>query len=162
MNHYRSLRALRWVEDVTRAARDDFGWAAIKRKCKDRDIRIVLAGRSYNLHDQGDELALKALGIPATHDDDKRRTGLTGKRLLKYMAGGAAIAEDQMPHGWRFARDEHGRPRTEGMRGRIPAGEFDTAPALQDLYRRVAAGERWTQIADFLPPISSVEVAQVD
>jgi hypothetical protein len=49
MNHYRSLRELRFAEDVTRAARDDFGWSATKRKCKDRDIRIVLAGRSYDL-----------------------------------------------------------------------------------------------------------------
>lgn len=150
MNHYRSLRALRWVEDVTRAARDDFGWSSIKRKCKDRGIRIVLAGRSYDLHDQGDELALKALGIPATQDDDKRRKALTGKRLLKYMSGGAAIAEDQMPHGWRFARDDHGRARWEGMRGYIPEGEFEIVPALHDLYRRVAAGETWTRIADHL------------
>jgi hypothetical protein len=54
MNHYRSLRALRFAEDVTRAARDDFGWSATKRKCKDRDIRIVLAGRSYDMKDQGE------------------------------------------------------------------------------------------------------------
>jgi len=150
MNHYRSLRELRWVEDVTRAARDDFGWAATKRKCKDRSIRIVLAGRSYDLHDPGDEVALKALGIPASQDDDKRRKALTGKRLLKYMSGGAAIAEDQMPHGWHFARDEHGRARWEGMRGYIPEGEFEIVPALHDLYRRVASGEPWTRIADRL------------
>lgn len=150
MNHYASLREIRWADDVTRAAREDFGWAGIKRKCKDRNILMTLGGRSYDLKDPGAEMALKALGMTASGDDTDRRKKLTGKRLVKYMNGGAAIAEDQMPHGWRHRRDEHGRPVKEDARGLVPEGEPDTVRSLPQIYRAAAEGMRWTDIGTLL------------
>lgn len=147
LNHYPSLKMIRWADDVTRAGRDAVDWAQIKSKCKLRDIAIVLGGRRYDLKDSGDELALGALGLAAANDDPERRKKLTGKRLLKYLHGGAAIAENQMPHGWHHKKDQYGRAVDEGDKGLVPEGSAVLVPVLQALYRGHATGETYQQLA---------------
>lgn len=143
LNHYPSLTRVRWADDVTRAGRDAADWAQLKTKCKVRNVRIVLGGREYDLKNSGDELALGALGLVASNDDPLRRHKLTGKRLLKYRTGGAALSEKQMPHGWRLQRDEHGRPVREGDKGLLPEGQPERVEALACLYRMAAEGAPW-------------------
>lgn len=147
LNHYPSLRTIRWADDVTRAGRDAVDWAQIKSKCKVRDIAMVLGGQRYDLKHSGDELALGALGLAAVNDDPERRKKLTGKRLLKYVQGGAAIAENQMPHGWHHKRDQYGRAVQEGDKGLVPEASRTLIPVLQALYRAHADGETYQQIA---------------
>ena len=143
LNHYRSLTKVRWADDVTRAGRDAADWAQLKAKAKVRDVRLVLGGREYDLKNSGDELALGALGLVASNDDPLRRHKLTGKRLLKYRTGGAALSERQMPHGWRLQRDRHGRPVREGDKGLLPEGQPERVEALACLYRMAAEGAPW-------------------
>lgn len=143
---YSSLTRVRWADDVTRAGRDAADWAQLKAKARVRDIRMVLGGREYDLKNPADELALGALGLVASNDDPLRRHKLTGKRLLKYRTGGAALSEKQMPHGWRLQRDEHGRPVREGDKGLLPEGQPERAEALACLYRMAAEGAPWHAI----------------
>lgn len=146
LNHYPNLTKVRWADDVTRAGRDAADWAQLKAKARVRDVRMVLGGREYDLKNPGDELALGALGLVASNDDPLRRHKLTGKRLLKYRTGGAALSEKQMPHGWRLQRDQHGRPVREGDRGLLPEGQPERVEALACLYRLAAEGAPWHAI----------------
>lgn len=146
INHYPTLTRLRWADDVTRAGRDAADWALLKNKCKMRDVRMVLGGQEYDLKLPADEIALGALGLVGTNDDPMRRRKLTGKRLLKYRAGGAAIAESQMPHGWCHQRDQYGRAVREGDRGLVPHAQGDRAEALGTLYEMTASGAPWHRI----------------
>lgn len=155
LNHYPTLREIRWADDVTRAAREDFGWAATKQKCKDRDVLMTLGGRSYDLKDTGAEMALKALGMTGSTDDAERRKKLTGKRLMKYANGGAAIAEDQMPHGWLHQRDRHGRAVKEDGRGLIPVGDVTALQSLPVIYELAADGASWASIGVHLASLEA-------
>ena len=147
INHYPSLRAIRWADDLTRAQRDPADWALIKAKCKVRQITMVVGGRAYDMQDDGAEMALGALGLVGTSDDPKRRRRLTGKRLLKYQAGGAGIAETQLPHGWRYRRDAHGRPVADDERGRVPEAAPEMVDVVRSLYQAHASGESYQQLA---------------
>ena len=150
LNHYPTLRRIRWADDVTRAGRDRADWSQITTKCKHRDIVMVFGGQSYDQSKPGDELALGALGMVGGNDDPARRRKLTGKRLMKYKLGGAAIAEKQMPHGWHHKKDKHGRPVNEGDRGLVPEGRPGDDPghsrALYDAHAdgRDVPGDRAT------------------
>lgn len=148
LNHYPSLTRIRWADDVTRAGRDAADWAQLKAKCKVRDVRMVLGGQEYDLKQPADEIALGALGLVGGNDDPARRRRLTGKRLMKYKLGGAAISEMQMPHGWHHKKDRHGRPVNEGDRGLVPEAEPAMIPVLRALYGAHAAGETYQQLAD--------------
>lgn len=150
INHYPSLRAIRWADDVTRAQRDPADWALIKNKCKIRQITMVVGGRSYDMQDDGAEMALGALGLVGSSDDPKRRRRLTGKRLMKYRTGGAGIAESQLPHGWRFLRDKHGRPIIDDDRGRIPEAQPAMIPVMRSLYEAHAGGQTYRELAEQL------------
>jgi|GEM_PF-2698015 len=148
INHYPSLRALRFADDITRAQRDPADWALLQAKCKTRQIAMVLGGRMYDMRDAGAEISLGALALVGTRDDPERRHKLTGKRLLKYQAGGAGIAETQLPHGWRFRRDQHGRPITDDRRGRIPEAEPEMVDVVRALYDAHASGESYQKLAE--------------
>lgn len=147
INHYPTLRRIRWADDVTRAGRDRADWSQITTKCKHRDIVMVFGGQSYDQSKPGDELALAALGMVGGSDDPARRRKLTGKRLMKYKLGGAAIAEKQMPHGWHHKKDKHGRPVNEGERGLVPEGNPAMIPVTTALYDAHAEGETYQAIA---------------
>ena len=157
LNHYPSLVRARWADDVTRAARDDVGWALIKDKCRVRDVHMVLGGQDYDLGDPGQSLALGALGMVGAQDDPNRRRKLTGKRLGHYRAGGAGIAESQLPQGWAILRDTYGRPVKDDSRGLRPVGQPERVEALQRLYALAAAGTPWTQIAAALIELEAEE-----
>jgi hypothetical protein len=147
LNHYPSLRASRFAEDVTRAGRDEVDWAAITGKHKTRAIDMYFGGQRFDPTQLGDWLALSALGMVGGNDDPMRRRKLTGKRLMKYRQGGAAIAESQMPHGWHHKKDQHGRPVNEGERGLIPQADPEMIPVVKALYRAHAAGESYQALA---------------
>ena len=147
LNHYPSLRQIRWADDVTRAGRDRADWTQITMKCKHRDVVMVFGGQRYDQRDSGSELSLAALGMVGGNDDPNRRRKLTGKRLLKYKLGGAAIAELQMPHGWHHQKDAHGRAVTEGEKGLVPEADPAMVPVLQALFRAHAANENYQDIA---------------
>jgi hypothetical protein len=147
LNHYPSLRASRFAEDVTRAGRDEVDWAAITGKHKTRAIAMHFGGQRFDPAQAGDWLALSALGMVSGNDDPMRRRKLTGKRLMKYKLGGAAISEMQMPHGWRHKKDHHGRPVTVGERGLIPEADPTMVPVLRALYDAHATGETYETLA---------------
>ncbi len=147
LSHYPSLRASRFAEDVTRAGRDEVDWAAITGKHKTRAIAMCFGGQRFDPTQSGDWLALSALGMVGGNDDPMRRRKRTGKRLMKYRQGGAAISEDQMPHGWRHQKDRHGRPVVEGDRGLLPEADPAMVPVIQSLYAAHAAGESYQSLA---------------
>lgn len=146
LNHFPSLREICWADDVTRAGRDRADWSQITNKCKVRDIAMVFGGQRYDQSNPGDELGLAALGLVGGSDDPNRRRRMTGKRLLKYKLGGAAIAELQMPYGWRQKKDQHGRTVQEGDRGIIPEAQSEMAPVFQAVYQAHADGESYQAI----------------
>lgn len=148
LSHFPSLREMCWADDVTRAGRDKADWTQITTKCKHRDITMVFGGQRYDQHNPGDELALGALGLVGGNDDPNRRRKLTGKRLMKYKLGGAAIAETQMPHGWHHKKDKHGRSINEGDRGLIPEADPTMIPVIKALYDAHASGETYQSIAE--------------
>lgn len=148
LNHFPTLREICWADDVTRAGRDKADWTQITSKCKHRDITMVFGGQPYHQRNPGDELALGALGLVGGNDDPTRRRKLTGKRLMKYKLGGAAIGEMQMPHGWNQKKDKHGRPVTEGDRGLVPQADTAMIPVMQALYAAHAEGETYQAIAE--------------
>ena len=148
LNHFPSLREMCWADDVTRAGRDKADWTQITTKCKHRDVTMVFGGQRYDQGNPGDELALGALGLVGGNDDPTRRRKLTGKRLMKYKLGGAAIAEMQMPHGWHHKKDKHGRPVNEGDRGLIPEADRIMIPVIKALYEAHASGETYQSIAE--------------
>jgi hypothetical protein len=150
LNHFPSLKQIRFTEDTTRANREDVGWSQITTKCKVRAINMVFGGQCYDPTDKGGALALGALGLVGGQDDPTRRRRLSGKRLLKIKAGGAAIAEDQMPLGWQHMKDMYGRPVVDGDRGLVPEADSTLIPVLKTLYGAHADGENYQRLADRL------------
>ncbi len=148
LSHFPSLREMCWADDVTRAGRDKADWTQITTKCKHRDITMVFGGQRYDQRHPGDELALGALGLVGGNDDPNRRRKLTGKRLMKYKLGGAAIAEMQMPHGWHHKKDKHGRAVVEGDRGLIPEASPAMIPVIKAIYDAHADGQNYQDIAN--------------
>jgi len=146
LNHFPSLREVCWADDVTRAGRDRADWSTITNKCKIRDVTMVFGGQRYDQSIPGDELALGALGLVGGSDDPNRRRRMTGKRLMKYKAGGAALAERQMPYGWCHKKDKHGRSVEEGNRGLVPEAQSAMAPVIVGLYQAHADGETYQDI----------------
>ncbi|PWN04262.1 hypothetical protein DJ010_00995 [Nocardioides silvaticus] len=146
LNHFPSLREVCWADDVTRAGRDRADWSQITNKCKIRDVTMVFGGQRYDQSIPGDELALGALGLVGGSDDPNRRRRMTGKRLMKYKLGGAALAERQMPYGWGHKKDKHGRTVEEGDRGIVPEAQRQMAPVIEAIYRAHANGESYQDI----------------
>ncbi len=146
LNHFPTLREVCWADDVTRAGRDRADWSTITNKCKIRDVSMVFGGQRYDQSIPGDELALGALGLVGGSDDPNRRRRMTGKRLMKYKAGGAALAERQMPYGWCHKKDKHGRSVEEGNRGLVPEAQPEMAPVIASLYQAHADGETYQDI----------------
>ena len=140
-NHLPNLKDSRWFEDPTRAAREAVNWAALMDRHQARGVRMCFGGNYYSLNSAADRAALKVLGAVGSEDDPVRRRKLVESRLSKMAAGGAALAEDQMPQGWNLARDERGRPVRNGTLGLVPVPDPSVAVALADAYRRYAAGE---------------------
>lgn len=148
LNHFPSLQQIRFAEDTTRANREDVGWSQITSKCKVRAINLVFGGQSYDPTNAGQALSLGALGLVASQDDPTRRRKLTGKRLMKYKNGGAAISESQMPLGWHHMKDKHGRPILDDKKGLLPEADPTLIPVLQCLYKAHAGGENYQRIAE--------------
>ncbi|GAA5117275.1 hypothetical protein GCM10023339_27770 [Alloalcanivorax gelatiniphagus] len=146
LNHFPSLREVCWADDVTRAGRDRADWSQITNKCKIRDVTMVFGGQRYDQSIPGDELALGALGLVGGSDDPNRRRRMTGKRLMKYKLGGAALAERQMPYGWKHKTDKHGRSVEEGDRGIVPEAQPEMAPVIAAIYQAHADGETYQDI----------------
>ena len=155
LNHFPSLRQIRFTEDTTRANRDSVGWSMTVKRCEVRNINMVFGGQSYDPSDPGDALTLAALSMVGTRDDPVRRRRLTGKRLMKYKTGGAALAEAQMPLGWLHKRDQFGRQVRDDQRGLVPKGDSVQIPVVQALYEGHAAGESYQQLAQRLVAFES-------
>lgn len=147
LNHFPTLREVCWADDVTRAGRDRADWSTITNKCKIRDVTMVFGGQRYDQSIPGDELALGALGLVGGSDDPNRRRRMTGKRLMKYKSGGAALAELQMPYGWCHKKDKHGRAVQEGNRGLVPEAQPEMAGVYAGLYQAHADDETYQDIA---------------
>ncbi|MGY1701870.1 hypothetical protein [Geodermatophilus sp. SYSU D00766] len=145
-NHLRKLRVSRWVDDVTRAARENVNWGLIMRRHHERGIRMRLGGVVYDLAVKGDRTSLKLLGAVGSEDDPERRKKLLGARLTAMSAGGAALAEDQMPYGWHLDKDSRGRPRKVKGLNLVPVADASVAPALAEVYGLHAAGTTYEAI----------------
>src|SRR4051794_16762591 len=145
-NHLRKLRVSRWVDDVTRAARENVNWSLIMRRHHERGIRMRLGGVLYNLAVKGDRTSLKLLGAVGSEDDPERRKKLLGSRLTAMLAGGAVLAEDQMPYGWNLDKDSRGRLRRVKGLGLVPIAAITDAAALAAVYAMHAAGATYESI----------------
>jgi hypothetical protein len=145
-NHLRRLRVSRWADDVTRAARESVNWGLIMRRHHERGICMRLGGVLYNLAKKGDRTSLKLLGAVGSEDDPERRKKLLGARLTAMLAGGAALAEDQMPYGWTLDKDSRGRPRRVKGQGLVPIAAAADAKALAEVYGLHAEGATYESI----------------
>jgi hypothetical protein len=145
-NHLRGLRVSRWADDVTRAARENVNWGLIMRRHHERGISMRLGGVVYNLAKKGDRTSLKLLGAVGSEDDPERRKKLLGARLTAMLAGGAALAENQMPYGWTLDKDGRGRPRRVKGQGLVPVAAVADATALAEVYGLHAEGATYESI----------------
>jgi len=119
--HYgASIKRFRWTDDARRAGRDSANWAAIVRRCRERGIGIEFGGKLYDA--ATDHILLSLLGSMAQEDDVTRRKSLGGGRLEHLLAGGAGMAEQQMPYGYAHQRHSDGR-RVRTEHGFVPIAD---------------------------------------
>jgi hypothetical protein len=146
VRHY-SPGLLRFDEDTTRAARDDLSSGVLADTCIGRGTKVQFGiGQQWDPQDPMQQQMLKQLLGFGALDDNARRRKLSGKRLLKLVAGGAPRSERQLPHGYRHARDDLGeRLQVEG-KGFVPEAQWDFVPVMQELVRLHAAGASYADI----------------
>jgi hypothetical protein len=149
-NHLRGLQVSRWADDITRVARENVSWGIIMRRHLERGIRMSLGGTVNNLAEKGNRTTLKVLGAVGSEDDPERRRKMLGSRLVAMQAGGAALAEAQMPYGWELEKDQRGRARRMKTKGLIPVAVAANAPALAAVYAMHADGKTYESICSAL------------
>lgn len=150
LNHYVGAKVIRWAEDLNRAARSKVGWALVMDTCLRKHTRMGFGHATYSLSDQGDRITLGVLTTLTSEDDMARRMHLTGKRVAKLDAGGAAVPVAGMPRGWVHAEDQYGRRVKDNNMGFVPLAVPAMAPVLQELYTRYARGATYQSLAPLL------------
>lgn len=150
LNNYLSAEVMRWVEDKTRAARSGVNWAQIIDRCLRRHTLMGFGGKDYDLSDPGDRVQLGILTALSSEDDTNRRMHLTGKRVAKMDAGGAAVPPEGMPRGWLHAQDQYGRRTKHKDQGFTPDADPHMIPVFQEIYPRYAAGTTFQDLAPLL------------
>lgn len=146
VRHY-SPGLLRFDEDTTRAARDDLSSGVLADTCIGRGTKVQFGtGQPWDPQDPMQQQMLKQLLGFGALDDNARRRKLSGKRLLKLVAGGAPRSERQLPHGFAHARNADGeRVQVEG-KGFVPEAQWGFVPIMQELVRLHAAGTSYVDI----------------
>lgn len=95
------LRVSRWSDDVTRVARESLNWNQLTAERRGRGVLMSLANTEYDLSKKADRSVLSVLGAVGSENDPERRRQLVGGRLTRMVNGGAVLAEQQMPTGWK-------------------------------------------------------------
>jgi len=146
--HYgASIKRFRWTDDARRAGRDSANWAAIVRRCRERGIGIEFGGKLYDA--ATDHILLSLLGSMAQEDDVTRRKSLGGGRLEHLLAGGAGMAEQQMPYGYAHQRHSDGR-RVRTEHGFVPIADASMLEVVRTAWTMHAAGEDYAAIGRYL------------
>jgi len=146
--HYgASIKRFRWTDDARRAGRDSANWAAIVRRCRERGIGIEFGGKLYDA--ATDHILLSLLGSMAQEDDVTRRKSLGGGRLEHLLAGGAGMAEQQMPYGYAHQRHSDGR-RVRTEHGFVPIADASMLEEVRTAWTMHAAGEDYAAIGRYL------------
>ena len=144
---YASIERFRWTDDARRAGRDNANWQTIVRRCRERGIGIEFGGKLY---DPGaDHLLLSLLGSMAQEDDVTRRKSLGGGRLEHLLAGGAGMAEQQMPYGYAHQRHSDGR-RVRTEHGFVPIADAAMLEVVRTAWTMHSAGEDYAAIGRHL------------
>ena len=147
-SHYAgSVRLFRWADDPRRAGRDSANWSVLLRRFRETGTQLQFGTAR---HDPGsDGLLLTLLGGMAQEDDTTRRKALAGGRLEHLLAGGAPMAEQQMPPGWRHLRGPSGRPlRVNGSYR--PEVDWAQVAIVREAWQLHAAGRTYAAIGQHL------------
>lgn len=136
----------RWPGDATRASRDAVNWTQLVRRHRERGVRMSFNGSEYDPRNDADATVLGVLGAVGSQDDPARRRRLVESRLRNLIAGGAVLAEQQMPYGWNLVKNERNRPVRDKDKGLVPIGDPGVAHALAAAYREFADGASVAQV----------------
>lgn len=150
---FSNLEVSRWSGDPTRASRDAVNWAQLVRRHRERGVRMSFDGSEYDPRIDADATILGVFGAVGSQDDPVRRRHLAESRLRNMIAGGAVLAQQQMPYGWNIAKDERGRPtrdKRRGGKGLVPVGDPDVAHALGVAYQMYANGAAVVEVCEEL------------
>lgn len=146
--HYAaSIKRFRWTDDARRAGRDSANWAAIVRRCRERGIVIEFGGKRYDA--ATDHILLSLLGSMAQEDDITRRKSLGGGRLEHLLAGGAGMAEHQMPYGYAHQRHADGH-RVRSKHGYTPVADASLLEVVRTAWSMHSAGDDYLAIGRYL------------
>jgi hypothetical protein len=146
--HYgASIKRFRWTDDARRAGRDSANWSAIVRRCRERGIGIEFGGKLYDA--ATDHILLSLLGSMAQQDDVTRRMSLGGGRLEHLLAGGAGMAEQQMPYGYAHQRHGDGR-RVRNEHGYVPMADASMLEVVRTAWTMLSTGEDYAAIGRYL------------
>lgn len=127
-----------WVWEISRATRDRPVWATLINACIAQHILININGKVHDPLDPDDGFMLDLLAALAV-----RESAVTSKRILRDVKARAA---NGLPHGkipYGFRREYH--PVTRVLLRQIP--DPITAPIVEEMVRRVLAGESMYAIA---------------
>ncbi|GAA5141722.1 recombinase family protein [Pseudonocardia adelaidensis] len=121
-----------WVWEISRATRDRPVWAALINACIAHGVLIVINGKVHDPNDPDDGFMLDLGAALAV-----RESALTSKRIRRDVAARAAqgLPHGKIPYGYRRVYD----PLTRALIRQEPDPE--TSPIVQELARRVLAGE---------------------
>lgn len=121
-----------WVWEISRATRDRPVWATLVNACIAQGVQIAINGKVHDPNDPDDGFMLDLGAALAV-----RESAMTSKRIRRNVAARAVqgLPHGKIPYGYRRIYD----PRTRVLIRQEPDPE--TTPVVQELARRVLAGE---------------------
>ena len=133
--------AMRPTEHLSRATRDRPVWAALVSACLAHDVKISVGGKLHDPHDPDDGFMLDLGAALAV-----RESAMNSKRICRDVAARAAqgLPHGKIPYGYRRVYDS----RTRALIRQEPDPE--TAPIVQELARRILAGEAFYALTNEL------------
>lgn len=127
-----------WTWEISRATRDRPVWAALVNACIARHILICVNGRLHDPHDPDDGFMLDLQAALAV-----RESAVTSKRIRRDVAARVAAGKPhgKLPYGYVREYD----PRSGVLLRQVKDPE--TAPIIEEMARRVLAGESMYAVA---------------
>ncbi len=121
-----------WCWEISRTTRDRPVWATLINACIAQRVMISVNGKFHDPNDPDDGFMLDLGAALAV-----RESAMTSKRIQRDVAARArnGLPHGRIPYGYRRIYDE----RTRALIRQEP--DPDTAPIVQELARRVLAGE---------------------